>query len=306
MKVMIAGDNHNCAQLIKAQPHLSHHYHSSSSSSSSSSEAFIIPIPPHTPHTIDMLQDHTNFHFSPIASHHLDSLWDSIQRNNEGSSQEPWPKSHDFCWDKTYDVMEMLEKMNHNERNSSKFRPRSEIQRLETSKVGVCSLLQEQIRAMHLSRVMQEQILSQKQKLTAYRGKNLSQQLQKKGKGVDVGCDNRRTRPPWHAHSHQQAGSRGTSCGTGVFLPRGETSGPSESSKRSGKGCSKVLIPARVVQALQLHFEQMAVTSGPKVGGFPPLHVSNRDGMYSLQKRESRNKLAHIQNEMNLPREWTY
>lgn len=40
----------------------------------------------------------------------------------------------------------------------------------------------------------------------------------------------------------------------------------------SGKGCSTVLIPARVVQALQLHFDQMAATSGPKAGAFHPLH----------------------------------
>jgi hypothetical protein len=40
----------------------------------------------------------------------------------------------------------------------------------------------------------------------------------------------------------------------------------------SGKGCSTVLIPERVVQALQLHFDQMAATSGPKPRAFPPLH----------------------------------
>ncbi|RDX61389.1 hypothetical protein CR513_60389, partial [Mucuna pruriens] len=199
------------------------------------------------------------------------------------------------------------------EKDSSKYNPCHKLQRLETSNVGVCSLLQEQIRAIQLSRARQGQILSEKQKKTAYSGNNhgqISQQFGKKGKGVDVGCDNGwRTRPPWHTRSHQQAGSRGTSSGTGVFLPRGGTSAPSESRKRSGKGCSTVLIPARVVQALQLHFEQMAATSGPKAAGFPPLHdvlVSNRDGMYSLQKRQSRNKPAHIQNEMILPQEWTY
>jgi len=33
---------------------------------------------------------------------------------------------------------------------------------------------------------------------------------------------------------------------------------------------------------------------------------TNRDGMYSLQKRQSRKKQTQIQNEMILPREWTY
>ncbi|KAG4973979.1 hypothetical protein JHK87_030800 [Glycine soja] len=274
-----------------------------------------------------MLQDNTKFDSLSIGSDPLESLWDSvsypqstpsstlssIQGSSEGSSQEPSPNSYDFCWDNTYDVVEMLEKMKLDERDSSKYHHGYGNHRFETSNVGVCSLLQEQIQAIQLSRLRQEQILSRKQKLTKYRGKNhgqISQQFQKKGKGVDDGCDNEcRTGPPWHNRWHQQAESKGTSCGTGVFLPRGRTSAPLESRERPGKGCSTVLIPARVVQALQLHFEQMAATTGPKPGGFPPLHdvlVSNRDGMYSLQKRQSRDKPAHIQNEMILPQEWTY
>ncbi|CAJ1933200.1 unnamed protein product [Sphenostylis stenocarpa] len=270
-----------------------------------------------------MLQHDNKFDFSGIASVHLDSLWDSyslsstlssIQGSPEGSSsREPSPTSHEFCWESAYDMIEMLEKMKLDERESPEYHPGYGNQRLETSNFGVHSLLQEQIRPIQLSRIRQEQILSQKQNPTAYRGKiqaQISQQFQKKGKGVNVGCDNGRgIRPPWHACSHHQTGSRSSYSGTGVFLPRGETSAPFESRKRPGKGCSTVLIPARVVQALQLHFEQMAATSGPKPGGFPPLHdilVSNRDGMYSLQKRPSRNKPAHIQNEMVLPQEWTY
>ncbi|THF95194.1 hypothetical protein TEA_023643 [Camellia sinensis var. sinensis] len=56
------------------------------------------------------------------------------------------------------------------------------------------------------------------------------------------------------------------SSGTGVFLPRG-TSDPPESRKKSG--CSTVLIPARVMQALQLHFEDMNARSKSNgCGGF--------------------------------------
>ncbi|XP_020224498.1 uncharacterized protein LOC109806486 isoform X1 [Cajanus cajan] len=98
--------------------------------------------------------------------------------------------------------------------------------------------------------------------------------------------------------------------GTGVFLPRGGgAASPSESTNKQGKGCASVLIPARVVQALQLHFDQMAATSGPKSAGFPPLHdvlVSNRDGMYSLQKRQSQKVVASNQHDTILPQEWTY
>jgi len=87
-----------------------------------------------------------------------------------------------------------------------------------------------------LSWTRQEEILSQKQDPTAYGGENqgqISQQFQKKAKGVNVGCDyGRRISPPLqHARSHQQTGSY---SGTGVFFPRGETSAPFGSRKRPG------------------------------------------------------------------------
>ena len=40
-------------------------------------------------------------------------------------------------------------------------------------------------------------------------------------------------------------------------------------------GSSTVLIPARVVHALQVHFDQIAATSGPKASAFPPLRGNN-------------------------------
>ncbi|KAG2397757.1 uncharacterized protein HKW66_Vig0140070 [Vigna angularis] len=279
--------------------------------------SFTISLPcsthPHTKHTT-MLQDQPKSDFSGIRSHHFDSLLDSntspqstfsstlssIQGSPEGSSsasspsyssQEPSPTGHEFCWESDYDTMKMLEKMKLDERDSSEYHPGYVNQR-------------------------QEEILSQKQDPTAYVGKTqrqISQQFEKKGKGVNVGYDyERRIRPPWQqGRSHQQTGSRGSSySGTGVFLPRGETSAPLESRKRPGKGCTAVLIPARVVQALQVHFDQMAATCGPtKPSAFPPLHdvlVSTSDGMYSLQNRQSQNQQQHMQNEMLLPQEWTY
>ncbi|XP_027356486.1 uncharacterized protein LOC113865891 [Abrus precatorius] len=190
-----------------------------------------------------------------------------LSGNGSNNLESPWdsPNSHDSCWDSTYDVGGMLEKMKLNERESFKHRSGYVIQNLETSKdVGVCSyqsLLQEQIREIQLSQLRQEQILSMKEKLSAYTENHvqISKQFQNKGRGVGVGCDHKRTTPPWHTRSHQQpgsempaiflgsSGSRGTYCGTGVFLPRGRKNVPSESRKRPGKGCSTVLIPARVV-----------------------------------------------------------
>jgi len=43
---------------------------------------------------------------------------------------------------------------------------------------------------------------------------------------------------------------------------------------------------------------------------FADVLVSNKDGMYSLENRQSRNQLAQIQNDIQneivLPQEWTY
>ncbi|MED6110339.1 hypothetical protein PIB30_041910 [Stylosanthes scabra] len=195
------------------------------------------------------------------------------------------------------------------------------------------SLIQEQIRAIELARLKQEQVLSMNQKLMMTESEDKKEhnnheesllcQQQKKGKALG-----RRARPPPRPaplllQQPQQCGggamralflgasaSRG---GTGVFLPRAAaaatTPPPQSTTTKQGKGCSTVLIPARVVQALQQHFDQMAATAGPKAAAsFPPLHEvivnSNRDGMYKLEKRQSRE--APIQNEMILPQEWTY
>ncbi|KAK8463879.1 hypothetical protein PHAVU_011G060600 [Phaseolus vulgaris] len=111
---------------------------------------------PYTQHNT-MLQDQLKFDFSANHSHHLDS--------------EPSPTSQDFCWESTYDTMEMLEKMKLDERDSSEYHYGYVNQRLEASNVGLYSLLQEQIRSIQLSWTRQEEILSQKQDPTAYGGK---------------------------------------------------------------------------------------------------------------------------------------
>ncbi|CAL5211553.1 unnamed protein product [Lathyrus oleraceus] len=284
---------------------------------------------------MSLQQDH-NFSSSCIASEDLESLkpletcwsqqssfWSPLYSNQgspEGSLSPTEPaNSHDSdC----HNVVKMLEKMRFEDNGSSDFQ--TDLQ----SHVGVGSsheyLLNQQIRANQLSRLRQEQILCLKQRLIAYRENHSyvsSPQFQKNGKGVDVGFGmvhsqrsgslNRQTGSEKLPRFQEATGSRGPSCGTGVFLPRGGVSTMFESqSKRPGKGCSTVLIPERVVQALQLHFEHIAATSGPKPPAFPPLHdvlvSTNRDGMYALQKRQSRKKQTQVQNEMILPREWTY
>jgi len=90
-----------------------------------------------------------------------------------------------------------------------------------------------------LSPIRQDKILSEKQGPAAYGAKkqgHISQQFQKKGKGVNVGCDyGRRIHPPLqNPLTNQQTDSRGSHSGTGVFLPRGETGAPFEAPKKTG------------------------------------------------------------------------
>lgn len=102
-----------------------------------------------------------------------------------------------------------------------------------------------------MSRQRIEQMLSLEQKLAAYRESHghLSPQIQKNGKEDDVrfGMAPLQRPGPMHGPMHQQAGSekrtdfqgatgsRGTSCGTGVFLPRGGVSAfQSHQTKRPG------------------------------------------------------------------------
>lgn len=103
-------------------------------------------------------------------------------------------------------------------------------------------------------------------------------------------------------------GSRSGSSGTGVFLPRG-TGNPLDVSKKKS-GCSTVLIPARVMQALQLHFKEMKTQrrgsqSNTCVGfNSPPVqHDVERLGRSDLHSDQK--GVANHQ-EIGLPHEWTY
>lgn len=88
----------------------------------------------------------------------LSSNLSSIQGSPEGSSssspsyssQEPSPTTHEVYWENNYDTMKTLEKMKLDERDSSEYHPGDVNQRLETSNVGLHSLLQEQIRAIQV------------------------------------------------------------------------------------------------------------------------------------------------------------
>ncbi|GMP50948.1 hypothetical protein CsSME_00017362 [Camellia sinensis var. sinensis] len=99
-------------------------------------------------------------------------------------------------------------------------------------------------------------------------------------------------------------------AGTGVFLPR-RIGSPTESRKKTG--CSTVLMPDRVVQALNLNLE--AMEAQPQLqsrydGAFTPeydaaLKYRNNVLMAQQQKRNVRAQTGMNQ-ELRLPSEWTY
>lgn len=95
------------------------------------------------------------------------------------------------------------------------------------------------------------------------------------------------------------------SSGTGVFLPRGIID-PPEARKKSG--CSTVLIPARVMQALQLHFEDMNARSKSNgSGGFTSYPLQHDVIMEPSSSEPSRTgDPAGNHHETILPKEWTY
>lgn len=272
-----------------------------------------------------MLQEDIDdsFDFSSIASqsHNSELSWDLIsspdstlwspvscnQGSSEGSSQNSSPPATP-CWKtKTYaNVVKGVEKNTKKlkETATSKQNHGSDIQSFKSSNIDRFSshkaLIEEQIKAIELRKKhyikQQQHALSQKQ-----------------GNGGNF------TRPRPHltrpaplqtsGGGMMQAvflGGSGSRSGTGVFLPRaGTVVAPSESTKKKGKGCSTVLIPARVVQALQLHFDKTA----PKVVGVPPLRdlvLNHREGMFSLENHQSTKAATDVQNDMILPQEWTY
>lgn len=97
-------------------------------------------------------------------------------------------------------------------------------------------------------------------------------------------------------------GAKRECAGTGVFIPR-QAGAPAEPKKKPA--CSPVLLPARVVQALNLNVEDLG---GRPIypGGF----VLDHDALVSRSNAllASRSSQLHgaSSREVNLPQEWTY
>ncbi|XP_068638442.1 uncharacterized protein [Aristolochia californica] len=105
------------------------------------------------------------------------------------------------------------------------------------------------------------------------------------------------------------SGTRGESCGTGIFLPRGVGNAADLHKKPA---CSTVLLPTRVVQALSLNLDEMG-TAQPR---FQPSFVHQEDGSVScissvtpLHQPRRHNLVRPVlpaNQEIRLPSKWTY
>ncbi|XP_022764502.1 uncharacterized protein LOC111309757 [Durio zibethinus] len=92
-------------------------------------------------------------------------------------------------------------------------------------------------------------------------------------------------------------------AGTGVFLPRRYGNNAPEPCKKSG--CSTVLLPAKVVQALNLNFDD---TTGHVQPHFSTSFASNYDALVATRNALLSQARRNYRPEggLNLPQEWTY
>ncbi|KAI3742269.1 hypothetical protein L1987_59949 [Smallanthus sonchifolius] len=101
------------------------------------------------------------------------------------------------------------------------------------------------------------------------------------------------------------------STGTGVFLPR-QSGAPTEPFKK--RGCSTVLLPDRVVQALNLNLEAMEGESklqsrcngGSLVSDYDVETMYRQSVMMAQQRRNNHRQQPPAMSEFRLPQEWTY
>ncbi|XP_071700687.1 uncharacterized protein [Rutidosis leptorrhynchoides] len=96
------------------------------------------------------------------------------------------------------------------------------------------------------------------------------------------------------------SGTRNVTSGTGVFLPRSATDATDHSRKKSG--CSTVLVPTRVLEALEQHFNNMESLSPSNT--LPQAPHINHQVKGKTQSHESVSAVDH--QDSKLPQEWIY
>ncbi|KAI3772287.1 hypothetical protein L6452_03469 [Arctium lappa] len=95
------------------------------------------------------------------------------------------------------------------------------------------------------------------------------------------------------------SGSRSVTSGTGVFLPRSSTDATDQSRKKPG--CSTALVPTRVLQALEQHFNNMESRSPSNT--LAQTHLAPQVKKDEKQAQES---ISVDHQKSKLPHEWIY
>ncbi|CAI9760807.1 unnamed protein product [Fraxinus pennsylvanica] len=181
----------------------------------------------------------------------------------------------------------------------------------------------QQLQATQFQQLKEQQMMKQPQQGSRFYGQmksGYSHMVQNNGSSNALSMDGRST--VQQSPKHQQTGSGmrvflgdpGTKkerTGTGVFLPR-RVGAPTETRKKSG--CSTVLLPDRVVQALNLNLESMdsQALQQPQNranGNFIPDYaaaVKYTNNVLMAQQRKNQRPAAVTNQELRLPQEWTY
>nr|XP_027109632.1 uncharacterized protein DDB_G0283357-like [Coffea arabica] len=173
-----------------------------------------------------------------------------------------------------------------------------------------------QAKATESTQQQQQQLLQHKEQ----------QSMQNKGKAKRYGHTKKPSVPLFPtAGSGMRAiflggSERNGSSGTGVFLPSATYSTPEPKRK---SGCSTVLIPARVLQALQQHFNTVGALSPSNAASSATTNLpwqnevlARINGLLSQRKEhaefqtrpaaaEAEAESSHLQ-DVQLPQEWTY
>ncbi|KAJ6808997.1 uncharacterized protein M6B38_163980 [Iris pallida] len=175
------------------------------------------------------------------------------------------------------------------------------------------ALIQQQLRAAHFYQLKKQQLLKQQYAAAAAAaawGRQSRARDQYAARPQNTSSSAAAAWPPLqkqHQHQHQNgsgmravflgaAGARKESAGTGVFLPR-RAGAPNEPKKKPA--CSTVLLPARVVQALNLNIPASGYVLDHDV---VTANVAKRNHHYAQQAAPA----AAASHETRLPQEWTY
>ncbi|KAI4299472.1 hypothetical protein L6164_032932 [Bauhinia variegata] len=123
------------------------------------------------------------------------------------------------------------------------------------------------------------------------------------------------SQPQNHQAPHIRSASRGVlhggstvkrgCAGTGVFLPR-QYGNPPEPCKKTS--CPPVLLPAKVIHALNLNIEDLNAAHSRFSGGFVTDYdalLARRNALLMQQRLSARQEEA-VNHELRLPQEWTY